>query len=127
MSAQMSSELVMAALQRAIRERKPSAGLTHHSDRGSQYTGTPYQQLLKDNRFQVSMSGTGSCYNNAPAESFLGSLKMEWVHHTIYETRAQTCTDIFFTSKRFTIGSVAIRRWTMLARSLMKQPIINSS
>jgi transposase InsO family protein len=57
----------------AIRERKPAAGLIHHSDRGSQYTGAPYQELLKNLQFQVSMSGTGNCYDNAPTESFFGS------------------------------------------------------
>lgn len=101
MSARMTSDLVLDALHMAIRERKPAIGLIHHSDRGSQYTGAPYQALLKSHQFQVSMSGTGNCYDNAPTESFFGSLKMEWVHHTIYETRAQARTDIFFYIEAF--------------------------
>lgn len=101
MSARMTSDLVLDALHMAIRERKPAVGLIHHSDRGSQYTGAPYQALLKSHQFQVSMSGTGNCYDNAPTESFFGSLKMEWVHHTIYETRAQARTDIFFYIEAF--------------------------
>jgi len=101
MSARMTGDLVRDALRMALRERRPPAGLVHHSDRGSQYTGTPYQQLLKDNQFVVSMSGTGNCYDNAPTESFFGSLKMEWVHHTVYETRAQARTDIFFYIEAF--------------------------
>ncbi|MCB8922941.1 MAG: DDE-type integrase/transposase/recombinase [Ardenticatenaceae bacterium] len=47
--------------------------MIHHSDRGSQYTGLLYQQLLKSHHFQVSMNGTGNCYDNAPAESFLAA------------------------------------------------------
>lgn len=101
MSGRMTSELVMDALLMAIGERKPPAGLLHHSDRGSQYTGTPYQQLLKNYRFQVSMSGSGNCYDNAPTESFFGSMKMELVHHTIYKTRDQARTDIFFYIEAF--------------------------
>lgn len=101
MSARMTSELVVDALHMAIRERQPPPGLIHHSDRGSQYTGLLYQQLLKSHHFQVSMSGTGNCYDNAPAESFFGSLKMELVHHTIYQTRAQARTDIFFYIEAF--------------------------
>jgi transposase InsO family protein len=101
MSARMTSDLVLDALHMAIRERKPAVGLIHHSDRGSQYTGTPYQELLKSHQFKVSMSGTGNCYDNAPTESFFGSLKMERVHHVVYETRAQARTDIFFYIEAF--------------------------
>lgn len=101
MSARMTSALVMDALEMAIQRRHPSPGLLHHSDRGSQYTGQPYQQLLKDNRFLVSMSGTGNCYDNAPTESFFGSLKTEHVHHILYETRSQARTDIFFYIEAF--------------------------
>ena len=101
MSARMTSDLVLDALHMAIRERKPAVGLIHHSDRGSQYTGAPYQELLKSHQFEVSMSGTGNCYDNAPTESFFGSLKMEWVHHVVYETRAQARTDIFFYIEAF--------------------------
>ncbi len=101
MSARMTSDLVTTALHMALRQRQPAVGLVHHSDRGSQYTGTLYQQLLKNNRFQVSMSGTGNCYDNAPTESFFGSLKMEWVPLAGYETRAEARTDIFFYIEAF--------------------------
>jgi transposase InsO family protein len=101
MSARMTSSLVIDAFQMAVRQRRPASGLIHHSDRGSQYTGSAYQKLLKDNHCRVSMSGTGNCYDNAPAESFFGSLKMELVHHTIYNTRDQARTDIFFYIEAF--------------------------
>ena len=101
MSTRMTSDLVIDALQMAVQQRQPPPGLLHHSDRGSQYTGQPYQQLLKDNHFIVSMSGRGNCYDNAPAESFFGSLKTEHVHHVLYETRAQARADIFFYIEAF--------------------------
>lgn len=101
MSARMTSSLVADALKMAFRQRQPAVGLVHHSDRGSQYTGSVYQQLLKDLSCQVSMSGTGNCYDNAPTESFFGSLKMEWVPLAGYETRAQARTDIFFYIEAF--------------------------
>jgi putative transposase len=101
MSARMTSDLVKDALRMAIQQRQPAPGLLHHSDRGSQYTGQPYQQLLKDHYFIVSMSDTGNCYDNAPTESFFGSLKTEHVHHILYETRAQARTDIFFYIEAF--------------------------
>ena len=101
MSAHMTSALVIEALQMASQRRQPWPGLLHHSDRGSQYTSQPYQQLLKNHRFIISMSGTGNCYDNAPTESFFGSLKTEHVHHVLYETRTQARTDIFFYIEAF--------------------------
>lgn len=86
MSARMTSSLVIDAFKMAVRHRWPAIGLIHHSDRVSQYTGSAYQQLLKASHCRVSMSGTGNCYDNAPVESFFGSLKMELIHHTIYNT-----------------------------------------
>jgi len=96
MAARMTVELAQNALSMAFEQRNPPVGLLHHSDRGSQYTAIGYQQLLKDRQCQISMSGTGNCYDNAPTESFFGSLKMEWVHHTRYQTRTEAQTDIFF-------------------------------
>jgi len=63
--------------------------LIHHSDRGSQYCALDYQRLLKQHGLLASMSGKGNCYDNAPMESFWGSLKNELVHHRRYETRAE--------------------------------------
>jgi putative transposase len=96
MSHRMTSALVMDALNMAIRQRRPGPGLLHHSDRGSQYTGQPYQTLLKDNLMLSSMSRTGNCYDNAPSESFFGTLKTELVHHRLYAKRAEAQMDIFF-------------------------------
>ena len=96
MSSRMTTSLVTDALKMAIRQRQPQPGLLHHSDRGSQYTGQPYRTLLADHLMVASMSRTGNCYDNAPTESFFGTLKTELVNHRRYETRAEAKTDIFF-------------------------------
>lgn len=64
MASRMTSSLVESALTMAIRQRRPAAGLIHHSDRGSQYTGSAYQELLKSNLMLASMSSTGNCQAN---------------------------------------------------------------
>ena len=55
-----------------------------------------HQALLAEHHIQVSMSHTGNCYDNAPMESFFGSLKTEQVHFQHYQTRAEAQADIFF-------------------------------
>lgn len=62
MSERMKDELVIAALQQALIHRQPSAGLVHHSDRGSQYTSQNFKALLNSQGITASMSGTGNCY-----------------------------------------------------------------
>lgn len=89
MGSRLTQELVGQALWRALRYPQPVAGLIHHSDRGSQYCALDYQGLLKQHGLLASMSGKGNCYDNAPMESFWGSLKNELVHHRCYETRAE--------------------------------------
>jgi len=71
------SDLTVAALEMALPQRQPQAGLTHHSDQGSKYTDQAYQSLLKDRGIRASMNGAGSWYDNVPMESFFGSLKSE--------------------------------------------------
>lgn len=73
----MRTELVMNALTMAVQKRRPEAGLIHHSDRGCQYASGLYQELLERNGMVCSMSGRGNCYDNAPMESFFGTLKVE--------------------------------------------------
>jgi len=85
MSTRITSNLVVNALEMAIEQRKPDAGLLHHSDRGSQYTGKPYQKHLAANKMIVSMSGKGDCWDNAPTESFFSTIKREQVHHNYYK------------------------------------------
>lgn len=73
----MQEPLVLAALQQAIRTRKPETGLIHHTDRGGQYAGTKYRQTLKQFGMSQSMSRAGNCYDNAFMESCFGTIKRE--------------------------------------------------
>ena len=95
MGSTMQGSLVKNALWMAIADRRPPAGLLHHSDRGSQYASFAYQSLLGDYQIVASMSRTGNCYDNAPMESFFGTLKCELVHDRQYHTRAEARQDIF--------------------------------
>jgi len=56
---------------------------------------------LKAHDIQVSMNGVGSWYDNAPMESFIGTLKSEWVHHRLYHTRDEARPDLFFYIEAF--------------------------
>jgi transposase InsO family protein len=96
MSRRMTTELTLAALKMAIQRRQPGPGLIHHSDQGSQYTDGAYRALLQAHGIQASMNSTGSWYDNAPMESFFGSLKSELVHHRLYGTHAEARPDLFF-------------------------------
>lgn len=73
----LGQELAIAALDRALYERGVPEGLLHHSDRGCQYTSNDYQNKLKGNHLTASMSGKGDCWDNAVAESFFATLKVE--------------------------------------------------
>lgn len=85
----MTQELTGQALFRAVQQKRPAAGLIHHSDRGSQYCAHDYRAMLEQFGFKASMSRKGNCYDNAPMESFWGSLKNELVHHRRFATRAE--------------------------------------
>jgi len=95
MGERMTSSLVIDALTTAISRRDPEAGLIHHSDRGSQYAGADYRRILASAGMVCSMSRRGNCYDNAPVESFFGSLKTERVHRQQYQTREEARRDIF--------------------------------
>lgn len=95
MSKRRDEQLVTKAVAMALAQRRPSAGLLHHSDRGSQYTSQGYRTLLKKAEIQVSMSGKGDCYDNALMESFFGTVKGECVERQKYQTRAEARSDIF--------------------------------
>jgi transposase InsO family protein len=81
-------ELVLEALRRALRSRRPARGLVCHSDRGSPYASDEYRQALVDSGISASMSRTGDCYDNAVAESFFATLKAEHVDYEDFATRA---------------------------------------
>jgi putative transposase len=89
MGSRMTKELTHTALERAIRYRKPEPGCIHHSDRGSQYCAMSYQRAVVSLEMRSSMSRKGNCYDNAPVESFWGTLKEEMVYHRRFRTRVE--------------------------------------
>ncbi|MBH0210011.1 MAG: IS3 family transposase [Nitrospira sp.] len=95
MSQRITVELTEQALTMALAKRAPTAGLLHHSDRGSQYAATSYQRVLDEYGLIPSMSRKGNCWDNACVESFFGTLKRELVYHRHYATRDEARQDIF--------------------------------
>ena len=91
----MRAELTIAALIMAIQRRRPGPGLIHHSDRGSQYAAGAYQDILLAATIVPSMSRKGNCWDNAPMESFFGTLKTELVHQCEYPDRDAARRDLF--------------------------------
>jgi putative transposase len=94
MGPRMTKNLVSQSLFRAVAAKGPVAGLIHHSDRGSQYCSHEYRKLLDQFHMRASMSRKGDCYDNAPMESFWGTLKNELVHHRRYGTRREAIREI---------------------------------
>jgi transposase InsO family protein len=91
----MRAELTIAALTMAIQRRRPVPGLTHHSDRGSQYATGDYRKVLQAATITQSMSRKANCWDNAPMESFFGTLKTELVHQRDYPDRDAARRDLF--------------------------------
>jgi len=87
--------LVLAALDMAVRSRKPAPGLVFHSDRGSQYASADFRKELVKHGMIASMSGKGYCYDNAPAESWFASLKVECIDGVKYRSRAEARSCLF--------------------------------
>jgi transposase InsO family protein len=116
MAERMTQDLTGRALFRAVQQKRPAAGLIHHSDRGSQYCSHDYRKLLEQFGMRASMSRRGNCYDNAPMESFWGSLKNELVHHCRYATRAEAEASIESTSRYSTTANGAISHPTAILR-----------
>jgi transposase InsO family protein len=95
MSERIDSRLVVDALEMAVLQRRPGAGLVAHSDRGSQYASEHYQRLLASHGITCSMSRRANCWDNASMESFCASLKKELVHHEDYMTRGEARASLF--------------------------------
>ena len=88
-------QLAIDVLNMAIMNGCFESGLIHHSDRGVQYASNEFRALLKTNEIQCSMSRKGDCWDNAVAESFFHTLKVELIHGKTYNTRQEAKTAIF--------------------------------
>jgi putative transposase len=88
------ARLTVAALRKAIAGRTPPPGCIHHSDRGSQYAASVYRQLLAQHGLIGSMGRRGNPYDNAKAESFIKTLKVEAVYPMAYETFEEVAADL---------------------------------
>jgi putative transposase len=95
MSERITDDLTLDALGLALARRRPPRGLLHHSDRGSQYASADYQRALAQHGIVCSMSRRGDCWDNAVAESFFATLKVELVHDAAWATRAAARTELF--------------------------------
>src|SRR5215218_1282706 len=85
-SRSIDARLTIAALKAAISARNPPRGCVHHSDRGSQYASEDYRAVLQKHGLTGSMGRRGNPYDNAKAESFMKTLKVEAVYLMEYET-----------------------------------------
>ena len=100
----------------ALVRRRPFQGLLHHSDRGSQYASGDYQDVLAAAGIVCSMSRRGNCWDNAVAESFFATVKVELVHDAAWETRAAARSALFEYIEILSTASGAIRRSGISAR-----------
>ena len=94
MGSRITKNLVSQSLFKAVAAKRPGAGLIHHSDRGRQYCAHEYRKLMDQFKMRASMSRKGDCYDNAPMESFWGTLKNELIHHRRYKTREEAIREI---------------------------------
>jgi putative transposase len=94
-SERITRALPLDALAMALVRRRPLEGLLHHSDRGSQYASGDYQRVLDAAGIVCSMSRRANCWDNAVAESFFATLKVELVHDATWETRAAARQALF--------------------------------
>ena len=94
MGERLTESLISQSLFKAVVAKRPAKGLIHHSDRGSQYCSHEYRSILDRFGLIASMSRKGNCFDNAPMESFWGTLKQELVHHRRYRTRQEAIQDI---------------------------------
>jgi transposase InsO family protein len=87
--------VALEALGMGVARRRPRPGLLHHSDRGSQYASSEYRAVLAAHGMDRSMSRLGSCWDNAVAESFFATLKVELGHEGAWRTRADAHRAMF--------------------------------
>ena len=93
-SRRIDARLVVAALNAAIASRRPARGCICHTDRGAQYASARYRELLEHHGLIGSMSRRSNPFDNAEAESFIKTLKVEAIYRMDFEAFEQVCTDL---------------------------------
>jgi putative transposase len=87
--------LATSALQMAIQRYRPKPGLIIHSDRGSEFTNQLWHRVASEAQMHISMSSTGNCFDNAPAESAFATIKLEAVHPYVFNTKREAQAALF--------------------------------
>jgi len=95
MRTNLDTGLVLDALDMAIKARRPSSGLIHHSDRGCQYASHAYRRALESHGMLPSMSRRACCYDNAAMESFFHTLKVELIHRRDFHSPEEAKAAVF--------------------------------
>lgn len=95
MKSKVDQFLTQDALNMALNQREPEKGLIHHSDQGAEYTNHAYQSLVKEHHMIVSLSRRGECHDNAVAESFFKSIKVELVKQQKFRNPEEARSAIF--------------------------------
>ena len=95
MAEHMRAELVVEALEMALWQRRPDAGLVHHSDRGGQYVSLVFGQTARSAGIDVSMGAKGCALDNAVAEAFFATLKKELTRRRSWPTRRELQSAVF--------------------------------
>ena len=122
----MRTQLCIDALENAVRKHRPGKGLTHHSDRGSQYCSNEYQSKLKEYKMVCSMSRKGNCWDNACAETFFSALKSERIQHRVYKNLSSARKDLFWYIEYFynrrrrhqSLGNIRIPEFKRVSESI---------
>ncbi len=95
MQRHLRTSLVLDALEMAVEQRRPDAGLIHHSDQGCQYTAIGFGQRCKQAGIRPSMGSVGDCYDNAMCESFFATLECELIDRTRFMNHSEARAAIF--------------------------------
>lgn len=89
------AELATSALDMAIRRARPAAGLILHSDRGSEFANAKFHRRAAVAKICLSMSSTGNCYDNAAAESFFATVKLEAIPEALFASHREARRALF--------------------------------
>jgi len=95
MRGDLEAELVLEALEMAVARRRPTPGLVHHSDQGSQYVSLRFGERCREIGIHRSMGSKGDCFDNAVAESFFATLEKDLLRRRSFATRQEARTAVF--------------------------------